>query len=150
MPELNHGPLHVHAKSKKEKEKDGGKGEGEGERRARGTEEDTEKKEKEEEPRGSPNPTPLPLVILLSCYLFSLELCQGEHRAISRGAQTICSPPLAWSQKSSYSFPNEFYFRLLELGKEVKYHYTFLSYIIAFKILKNSYCAILALSHVHV
>lgn len=128
--------------------------EGEGERvgvkvKVRGTRENTEKKEKEEEPRGPPNPTPLPLVILLSYYLFSLEQCQGEHRAMSRGAQTICSPPLARSQKSS-SFPNEFYFRLLELGKEVKHHYTFLSYIIAFKILKNSYCVILALSHVHV
>lgn len=149
MPELNHGPPHAHAKTKK-KEKEWGKGEGEGERRARGTGEDTEKKEKEEEPRGPPNPTPLPLVILLSCYLFSLEQCQGEHHAMSRGAQTICSPSLARSQKSSSSFPNEFYFRLLELGKEVEHHYTFLSYIIAFKILKNSCCVILALSHVHV
>lgn len=119
-------------------------------RRGRGTGEETEKKEKEEEPRGPPNPTPLPLVILLSCYLFSLEQCQGEHHAMSRGAQTICSPSLARSQKSSSSFPNEFYFRLLELGKEVEHHYTFLSYIIAFKILKNSCCVILALSHVHV
>lgn len=93
---------------------------------------------------------PFLLSFLLSCYLFSLEQCQGKHRATSRGTQTICSPPLARSQKSSYSFPNEFYFRLLELGKEVKYHCTFLSYIIAFKILRNSSCAILALSHVHV